>query len=279
MKKSKAFRKAWAVYLGHPAASLKFLLVELCLTLMALLPLLFLAEPSLRLLAGLTPVTWVLLALPVRFNAAGAMQAAMAGDSLFSMRVADPTAYGKKLAYGLGRCALLLMWGAPLIACVVIARMHISGEMDGFTLMRLIKEFGGGDLMQGVTWLALILTGAILLLMMGIGFHSGDRHAAALGRPSLMKNRRWRMLGCWCCSLLVLLPMLAAIAGAVIRYAPVLADLNGLLMGTVELPDTRTTLIMLGVGAVLTIPLLPLRSLMLAARVDAWRREDESTAG
>ena len=44
-------------------------------------------------------------------------------------------------------------------------------------------------------------------------------------------------------------------------------------MKTAELPSTKGTLVILGIGALLTLPLLPLRSLIPAAFVDGLKRE------
>ena len=274
-----AFRKAFQVFFGRFGATMKFWTVEACLTLACLAPALFLADSGLRFLALLAVPLYLLVMLPARVNAAGAMQQALEGGSLCSPRLGDPTRYGAKLLYGLSRCGMLLFWSAPLIACLLIAREHISGDMDGFTLMRLIKDFGGGDLMTGVGYLALILTGTLLLMMIGIGFHSGDRHALVLEDAKLLKGRRGRVLCCWFCSLIILLPALVAIGTTVGRYLPVLLNLNALLMGEADLPSTRMTLIILGVGFALTLPLLPLRSLVIAAYVNGWKHADENQAG
>ena len=45
------------------------------------------------------------------------------------------------------------------------------------------------------------------------------------------------------------------------------ADVDELIRGTARLPDTKTSLIIAGIGAVLTVPLMPIRSLMIAAWV------------
>ena len=270
MKKEGAFRKAFRVWRGNPGASFRFLLTELCLTLLTLAPLLFLAESGLRFLALLTVPLFLLVILPARVNAAAAMQDALAGGSLFSRVLGDPSHYWKKLGYGLSRCGLLLLWGAPLAASLIIAREHISGEMDGFTLLRMIKSFGGGDLLTGVMYLALILLGTLLLLAFGCAFHCGDRHALVL-RPA--RVRRGKMIGAWFGSLLALLPLLAALAVLVVRYMPSILDLDGVVMGLSSLPSTRVSLIILAVGAVLTVPLLPLRSLIIAACAGGEERE------
>ena len=274
----KAFGRAFREYFGHPVASLKFLLTQLCLTLIVLTPLVMLSDSSLMPFAALSAVLFVLILLPARVNAASAMQDSLGDGSIFSYRLADPSEYWRKVGHGLSRGVLLAVWGAPLIACAVIAWNNISGETDGFTLLRSIKTFGGGDTITGVVYLAGILAGAILLFVIGLGFHSGDRHAMVLGGRKL-GNRRFRILGCWLCSLVIFLPLIAAVADTVLRYLPVIRNLDGLLMGMTELPSTKTTVIILAAGVLLTIPLIPLRSLVVAAYVKGIQgKPDEDKA-
>ena len=267
MKISEAFRRAWKVWREHPGATLRFLVVELCMTLAPLVFLLALTDSALRPLAAVSALAWILWIPAVRLNAASVMQDALAGGSLFSLKLADFSGYGKKLLFGLKQACCLLLWSAPLIAGLLIARHHISGDVDGFTLLRMIRSFGGGDVVTGVLYLGLILLGLLLLLAVGCAFHSGDRHAFVLNNPGLLKKRRGGIMLCWLCALLAMLPLILAVAVILIRYFPVLMDLNGLVYGTVKLPSTRGTLIILAVGAVLTLPFLPLRSLITAAFV------------
>ena len=273
MKISSAFKDAFRVYKGNFSATIKFLVVEGCMTLAAFAPLLFLADGGLKYLAALAVPFYLLLILWARVNAAAAMRDSMNGGSLFSFRLAEPDRYGQKLAYGLKRCLMLLFWGVPLIVSLIIAKIHISGEMDGFTLLRMIKEFGGGDLVTGVTYLALILLATILLLAAGCAFHSGDRHAFVRENPKLVKGHHGRIMLCWLCSLAALLPMIVAVAAVVVRYLPALQDLTGVVNKTRSLPSTKITVIILAVGAVLTLPLLPLRSLIPAAFVNGLEKE------
>ncbi len=271
---SAAFKNAFRVYFGHPGAAMKFLIVEACMTLAAVTPLLFLTDEGLMIYALLAVPFWILLIFWARVNAAEAMRDALGGGSLFSYRLIEPAGYWKKLAYGLKRLLMLLFWGAPLIACLVIAKNYYSsGATDVFTLMRLVKEFGGGDLMTGILYLVLIFVAALLLLAFGCAFHSGDRHAFAHGNPKLVKRHHGRIILCWLGSLIALLPLIAAIAATVVRYLPALSDLNGLLMQTTSLPSTKVTLIILAAGAALTLPLLPLRVLIHAAYVDGLDKE------
>ena len=274
MKISAAFRNAFRVYFGSFGATLKFLIVELCFTLAVLAPLLFLtAEGGLKWLALLSVLFFFAVMLWARVNAAGAMWDSLNGGSLFSMSLADTTAYGKKVAYGLKRFALLLLWAAPLIACIVIARVHMAGETDGFTVLRMIKAFGGGDLMTGMLYLMLILIASILLFAFGCAFHSGDRHAFVRQDPKRVRGHHGKILLTWLCALVSILPMLVAVVLLVLRYMPVLSDPSGFVAGTVDLPPTKGSAIIAGVGAVLTIPFLPLRSLITAAYVEGLKKE------
>ena len=274
MKISDAFRNAFRVYFGNIGASLKFLVVELCFTLAVLAPLLFLtAEGWMKWLALLSVPMFFGLMLWARVNAAGAMWDSLNGGSLFSMTLADTTAYGKKLAYGVKRFVMLLLWAAPLIACVVIARVNMAGETDGFTVLRMIKRFGGGDLMTGILYLLGILAAALILLAIGCAFHSGDRHAFVRNNPKMLHGRRGRIILCWLASLVAVFPLIAALVVLVFRYLPVLDNLTAIVSGNASLPDTKTTVIILAAGAVLTVPLLPLRSLITAAYVDGLEKE------
>lgn len=240
------------------------------MTLAAFSPLLFLCSEKLKMLALLTVPCYLLLMLWARVNAAAAMQDAIAGGSLFSPRLVDPSRYGAKLAYGLKRCVLLLLWAAPLIACLIIAWNYYAGEMDGFTLLRQIRSFGGGDLMTGGIYLLLILAGALLIFALGCAFHSADRHAFVLGEKSL--GHHGKVILCSLCSVITLLPLLISLGFLVARYAPLMADLDQVLLGRAKFPDTKTSLMIFGVGALLTIPLLPLRSLIIAAHAAGLKK-------
>ena len=273
MKISAAFKEACRVYAGHFGTTLKFLVVEGCITLAAFTPLLFLTNGGMKLLALLAVPFYLLLVLWARVNAAAAMRDACGGGSLFGYRLIEPGEYGKKLAYGLKQGCKLLVWGAPLIACLLIAWEHISGDTDGFTVMRMIKTFGGGDLMTGILYLALILLATLILLGFGCAFHCGDRHAYVRNNPKLTKGRHGRLVLCWICSLAALLPIIIAVAVTVIRYLPSLKDLNAIVTKTKSLPSMKVTVIILAAGALLTVPLLPLRSLIPAVYVNGLEKE------
>ena len=114
---------------------------------------------------------------------------------------------------------------------------------------------------------------AVLLLAFGCAFHSGDRHAFVRNNPKMLRGHHGKIVLSWLCSLITLLPIIIAIVAVIIRYLPVLQDLNGLVMKTVSLPSTKVSLIILAVGGVLTIPLLPLRPLIPAAFVNGLEKE------
>ena len=267
MKISQAMGRAFRLCFKKPYEWICFTLAELCLTLACFTPLLFLTTERLKFLALLCIPFYLLLMLWARVNAAGVMQDALAGGSLLSPNLLNAEDYGKKLGYGLSRALMLLLWGAPLIAGGLYARSQIAGDTDAFTLLRAIKAFGGGELMRGGIYLLLIALGMILIFCFGLAWHTGDRHAFVLRDPKRMKGRRWKGVACWLASLITILPVLIAIAVMAFRYAPVMSDLDELIRGTAHLPDTKTSLIIAGVGAVLTVPLMPVRSLMIAAWV------------
>lgn len=267
MTMSEARRRAVRVYLKKPYDSLCFMLIELCLILACLTPLLFLTTGNLKALALLAIPFYLLLMLWARYNAAIVMQGALTGGSLLNPGLVDPENYGAKLLFGLKQGCFLLLWGAPLIAAAIFARGQISGDTDAFTVLRSIKAFGGGTLVRGGIYLAIIAVVLLLLFCVGLGWHCGDRHAACLGDRTLIKGKHWKMVGCWFRSLSTILPIVAAVVILIVRYIPVLLDLDMLLTKDARLPDTRTSIVIVAIGAALTVPLMPLRSLMIAAYV------------
>ena len=273
MKISQAFRNAFRTVAEQKGETLKFLVTETALTGICLAPLLFLTEKGpLQAAAALAGLLWLLVKIPARLNAAAAMQDSLGEGKVFSLRLADPGNYGKKLLYGLSRLALLLLWSAPLIAALLYAWEKYAGDTDGLTVMQMIYDFGGQDMKTGMIYLLLILAGLMVLAALGAGFHSGDRHAFVLNRKGLLKGKRPKVLLCRICSLVLLLPLIIAAVIAAMRYAPLLNNVSSVMSGEAELPSTRTTLIILGIGAALTWPLLPLRSMVTAAYVNGLNK-------
>ena len=273
MKISAAFSDAFRVYKEHFGDTVKFLVVEACITLAAFTPLLFTTNTSLKWLALLAVPFYLLLVLWARVNAAAAMRDAFEGGRLFSYRLVEPEGYGRKLAYGLKRCLMLLFWGAATIAFLTVAVIHFYGDTDAFTLMRAIKSFGGEDVVTGVIYLVLIFVATLILLAFGCAFHSGDRHAFVRNNPKLVKGHHGKIALCWLCSLAVLLPLIIAIIAVVVYYLPSLKDVTDILMNEKSLPSAKLPTIILAAGALLTLPLLPLRSLIPAAFVNGLEKE------
>lgn len=273
MNVSKALGKAWKAYTASFGKTMVFLTVEGCLVLICLAPLLFLSQSSLRWGAVLSPLLWISLRLPTRMNAAIVMRGAFQGGSLADRRLIDPADYGKKLVCGLKRAFFLLLWSLPLIALLIVGWVHFSGNTDSFTVLRMIRNLGGGNQMRGFAVIGGMLAAAILIQSFGCAFHCGARHAWARENPEIVRGHHGQILLCGVVSVLCLLPLLAAVAIAVGRYAPVITNLNGLLTRTIKLPSTRTTEMILLAGAVLTLPLMPLRSLIPAAYVDGLKAE------
>ena len=276
MKISAAFRDAWHVYAGHFGATVKFLVVEGCITLAAFTPALFLTDNNLTWLALLVIPFYLLLVLWARVNAAAAMKDAFGGGSLFSYRLAEPDSYGKKTAYGLKRGLMLLFWGAPMIAFLAVALSYYYGygDTDVFTLMRAIKSFGGGDVVTGVVYLILIFLATLLLLAFGCAFHSGDRHAFVRDDLKLVKGHHGKIVLCWLCSLAALLPLIIAISLTAAYYVPVVKEITSYVMTKEKsMPSAKPALIILAAGAALTLPLLPFRSLIPAAYVNGLEKE------
>ena len=248
MKISQAFRKAFRTVSGQKTEALKLLVTEIALTGICLAPLLFLTEKG-----------------PLRYLAA------LAGV-LFSLRLADPGNYGKKIGYAFGRLGLLILWSLPMIAALLYAwEMYAGQSANGLTVLDMIYQFGGQDMKTGILYLLLILLGLILIAALGAGFHSGDRHAFVLDEKKLLKGERANVLLCRICSLVFLLPVIIAAGIVISRYIPLLNDVSGVVAGDVPRPSDRETLIILGIGAALTLPLLPLRSMVTAAYVNGLR--------
>ena len=260
-----AFADARRTVSGQKKEALKFLAVELAVTAICLAPLLFLTESgNLKYLAALAAPLWLLIKIPARLNAAAAMQDGLGEGKMFSLRLADPGNYGRKVGYALSRLGLLILWSLPLIAALLYAWDKYSGETDGLTVLDMIYQFGGQDMM-------LILAGLLLLAALGAGVHSGDRHAFVLDRKGLLRGNRFGVLVCRICSVILLLPLIVAVVIVIFRYLPLIDDISGVVAGDVPLPSTRTTLIILGIGAALTLPLLPMRSMVTAAYVNGLK--------
>ena len=276
----KAFRQAFRIGGQQFAGTMKFLIVEACMMLICLAPLLFLLEKRIWFLAGLTVPMWLLLMNPVRMNAAAAMQEAMDGGKLFTGRLLETDDWWGKVWIGIRRTLCLAVWSVPLAAGAAYAYRLWKGadDMDGFTLLQSVQDFGGGDVKTGILYIGLIAGGLLLLLVIGCAYHSGARHAAALGIPRRTGSHHGKIVIGWFLSLIILWPILivSVIPAGVIQT--LLMDTNGLFTNTVKLPNIKALLIVLGGGMLMTLPLIPFRSLVIAAMVHQLKEDREKAA-
>ena len=157
----------------------------------------------------------------------------MEDGHIFRRLLADPSRYGSKIRCGVCRALFLLLWTLPLDAGLAYAyRLYVGTDnMDVFTLLQSVQEFGGGDVVTGVHYILLIAALLILIVIIGIAFHSGARHTRALGNIRLINGHHGKLVLGWFCSLITMLPLIAALAYVIMRYIPALNDPNGLVAG------------------------------------------------
>ena len=264
---------------GHPGDTIRFFLTEICLMLICLAPMLLLVELPFWYPAALTGLCWLVLANPARVNAAAAMQDSLGEGSVFSARLADPSGSGRKAWHGFVRAILLGLWAVPLAIGLNYAYRLYKGEddMDGFKLLQTVQDYGGGDVKDGIRYLALILGGLVLILLIGLAFHSGARHALALGNPGMVNGHHGKIVLGWFIGLvLFLVPLWVALIAVASQAMPLLNDPNGLLSGTVKIPRAKNMLGLLAAGCAMTIPLIPARSMMTAAMVHQLKEQEET---
>ena len=165
-------------------------MTEIALTGICLAPLLFLTEKGpLRYLAALAGVLWLLVKVPARLNAAAAMQDSLGDGKLFSLRLADPGNYGKKIGYAFGRLGLLVLWSLPMIAALLYAwEMYAGQSANGLTVLDMIYQFGGQDMKTGILYLLLILLGLVLIAALGTGGYFGYKHVFGEKAPAVSKD-------------------------------------------------------------------------------------------
>ena len=181
-----ALRDAARVYRTNWKEGALAVLLQLLLRLMALAPLLFLCARETRFLALVCLPLYVLLVLPVRQLTAQCMQSALSGGPL--LQVPTMQSYGRALAQGLKRTGLMLLWAAPWLCATGFAVRVYSGNVDVFTLLRTLMSLGGGSSIQGVKIVLLIYAATLVPVLAGCAFHSGTRHAEALGGRRMLKG-------------------------------------------------------------------------------------------
>lgn len=269
MKLSTAFSGAMRAYRRHFGDLMKTLLVELAVGCMALTPLLFLIAEETAPLAWLCVPLFLLLVLPLRQNAAEAMQDMLAGEACCTPRLISGKGYLRKLLRGLRT----LMWTLPLLAGVYVAYDAFTGNTDGFTLMRTISQLGGGDLIMGVVMIAAAYLATLLPILFGLAFHCGTRHAAALGNPKLLRGHRAKLMGSWLALLLPYVPVLGVILALCGSYIyNVVVTFSKTFSLTLGAPPMGL-FIALGALVLLQLLLTPLRALVPAVYLKAAAEE------
>lgn len=284
MKFSSVLRESFLIYRKHFRELMMTLLLELVLRLIALVPLLFLAAPQTRPLALISLPLYLFMILPARQNVALCVQRLLSGGSLFTAELISAEGYGKKLKRSLITALKMLLWSAPLIlglALIQIVRSIDGNKLDVLTLMRFIKSMGGNNLYRGIGMLAAIYLATLIPVLIGCAFHSGDRHAAALGRPELPKGRRGALIRQWFAGLIVFLPFLMAAAFPLAGFIRALSNEIDAFMTTFEFsfPSVGTALAALGaLTVILILPAIPMRSLIPAVYLRGTQAETaEST--
>lgn len=264
-----ALKATWHTYRTQFPQLMLTLLLQMILRVMALTPLLFLASEETKMLALLCIPLYVLIVLPARQNAAACMQDALAGESVFSLRMISVKDYGRKVGRGLAMALLLMLWGSLFIGCTVAAVYIYFGDVDVFTLLKTLMSLGSGSSIKGATVVLEIYAATLLPLLLGVAFHSGTRHAVALGGREMLRGQRWNVVAAWLVGLVVLLPFAAVAAYIGMGYVSgLIAALASLGTGTVSLPPLRENLLALLAAAVfLLIPAIPFKQLLTAAYV------------
>lgn len=260
MKISSAFSGAFRAYRRHFGDLMKTLLAELVVGCMALTPLLFLIAPETAPLAWLCLPMFLLLVLPMRQNAAEALQDMLSGGACCTPRLVTGRHYFRKLLRGLRT----LIWTFPLLCGIYVAYDAFTGSTDGFTLMRTISQLGGGDLIMGVVVIAAAYLATFLPILFGMAFHSGTRHAAALGSGKLLRGHRCKLMLSWFVLILPYVPVLGAIFFLCGNYIlGIIETFSKTFALTLGAPPTAL-FIALGVLVLLHLLLTPLRALVPA---------------
>ena len=267
----------------HFGNTMKFLLAEVCITLLGLTPLLFLLAPGYRYLAALAYPVWLLLVNPARMNAAAAMQECLEGGSIFSFRLVDFSRWRDQAVSGAKRAGLLLLWFLPLAGTAFYIWNYWMdiGQIDFFTWISNMKDAGGGDFKTGVINTALplvvMLGSSLVILVAGIAFHSGARHALALGNPAMLRGHHGKLVLGWICSLLFMMPLWIAVLVLAIRLFSLLGKMSDMTAMMNQIKGLKSYILLtLGGGILLTLPLLPLRSLAIAAMVNRLKDNDQA---
>ncbi len=272
-----AFGDTLRLYKAHAGTLLLMVLLQLLFRAFCLTPLLFLAVPAARWLALLCLPLYVLIVLPARQNAAEAFQALLENREDVLLHCISTENYGRKLMRGLKGMGLMILWLLPPVLAIGALVAGFKG-MDGVSFFILLGTLANGDYVLGTIRALLIVLALCLVPLIGCAFHSGTRHAFALGEKKLLRGQRGRVFLLWLLGLVTVLPLaIAAVlllrgyAGSVINAFKTF-DFESLAMPWEPLAQ-------LALWAIpLMLPLLPVKSLLPAVYLRQVKDAKEAPA-
>jgi len=269
MKMSKVLGVSARVYRENFWQGALCVLLQIVLRLMAAAPLLALVTKEIQWVALLSILLYLLIVPVARQNMAEAMQDAIAGGPLFSVKLISCENYGRKFLRGLKQTLLMLLWAVLFIAATIVAYWAYAGEIDAFTLVRVLMNLGGGSFMNGIKLVLVIYAATALPIVIGCAFHSGTRHAIALGDKKLIRGHRLGVVAVWLLGLVALLPFFGAVAYVGMDFVSGLVSaLGNLGTGSIALPSIGDKIYLLAAAfVVLLLPALPFKQLMTAVYV------------
>ena len=294
MKKTCSVSRAWTLYRRYFPQMMLGLLLQIVLRLIVATPLLFLAAQETRVLALMTLPLFVLIVLPARQNAAQVMARLHQGYGFDLMGFVSFENYGKKLLHGLKTTLLMLLWALPFIVATgflafVYGGKTIEGVTDTFTVLRTVINLGNHQLVKtllpvsdtatirGVMAIIVMYLLTALPILIGWAFHSGSRHAAALG---VKLRSRGRVMGVWFLSLVTLVPFIVT-AGAISMgfLKQLLGALSAIGQGSFSLPPLEKNMwLLVAAFVVLLLPVIPFKQLLPAACVHKQTIHEEAQA-
>lgn len=269
MKLSDTLRKTARVYTANLIQGALCMLVQITLRLIVAAPLLALVAKEIRWVALLSIPLYLLIIPTARQNMACAMQDSIGALPLLGVKLVSWENYGEKFRRGLGRALAMLVWALPFIAATVVAGWAYAGQIDAFTLVRVLMNLGGGSFMNGIKLVLVIYAATLLPIVIGCAFHSGTRHAVALGDKKILRGHRLGVMGVWFAGLVTLIPFVAVVWGVGAGFVSSLVDaLGNLGTGSISLPSIGTNIyIIIAAFVVLYLPGLAFKQLMTAVYV------------
>lgn len=274
MKLIAAFKATWHTYRKQFPQVMLSMLFQLVLRLMAFAPALFLCTEETRLFALLCIPLYLLIVPAARQNMAQCMQDALEGGSVFSLRMAAFENYGCKVWRGVKQALLLMAWGSLFIACTglavfIYAGKTIEGVTDVFTLLKTLMSLGGGSAIKGATVVLCIYAATLIPLFLGVAFHSGTRHAIALGDRKVIRGHRLGIVWCWMVGLVVLVPFGAVVTAIGAGYVSALvSSMASLSLTSINLPPIKDNILALAAAVILLlVPAIPFKQMLSAAYV------------